>query len=97
MNPGVYGAWIEHLVRSGQIVIYPRYMDVDTPVPDYLPNAVAGIVDALGVLEIVPRAREAGPLAVRPGRPLDGRRALGAGGGPGEDATVCPSRRPSSR
>lgn len=54
MNPGVYGAWIEHLVRSGHIVIYPRYMDVDTPVPDYLPNALAGIVDALGVLEMSP-------------------------------------------
>ena len=54
MNPGVYGAWIEHLVRSGHIVIYPRYMDVDTPVPEYLPNAIAGIVDALGVLEMSP-------------------------------------------
>lgn len=25
VNPGVYGAWIEHLVRSGRIVIYSRY------------------------------------------------------------------------
>lgn len=54
MNPGVYGAWIEHLVRRGHIVIYPRYMEVETPVPEYLPNALAGIVDALGVLEMSP-------------------------------------------
>lgn len=25
MNPGVYGAWIKHLVRRGNIVIFPRY------------------------------------------------------------------------
>lgn len=25
MKPGVYGAWIRHLVRRGNIVIYPRY------------------------------------------------------------------------
>lgn len=25
MKPGVYGAWIRHLVRRGHIVIYPRY------------------------------------------------------------------------
>jgi len=27
MNPGVYGAWIKHLVRRGNIVIYPRYQE----------------------------------------------------------------------
>ena len=25
VNPGVYGAWIEHMVRKGRIVIAPRY------------------------------------------------------------------------
>jgi dienelactone hydrolase len=54
MNPGVYGAWIEHLARSGHVVIYPRFMEVETPVTDYLPNAEAGIIDALGVLEMSP-------------------------------------------
>jgi acetyl esterase/lipase len=54
MNPGVYGAWIEHLVRSGHIVIYPRFMEVETPVPEYLPNTAAAIVDAFGVLETSP-------------------------------------------
>jgi acetyl esterase/lipase len=54
MNPGVYGAWIEHLVRRGNIVIYPRFMELETPVPDYLPNALAAIVDAFDVLESSP-------------------------------------------
>src|SRR5437879_2234893 len=25
VNPGAYGAWIDHLARSGRIVIFPRY------------------------------------------------------------------------
>ena len=36
-------AILEHLVRRGHIVIYPRYMEVETPVPEYLPNATAAI------------------------------------------------------
>src|SRR5690606_17809621 len=27
MNPVHYGAWIEHLVRRGHTVVYPRYQD----------------------------------------------------------------------
>ena len=62
MNPGVYGAWIDHLVRSGNIVIYPRYMDEwETPVDQFLPNALDGIVDAFDVLS-------ASPFHVKPDR-----------------------------
>ena len=51
VNPGFYGAWIDHLVRDGKIVIFPRYQnDVDTDPQDFLPNALAAIRDALGVL-----------------------------------------------
>ena len=52
VNPGFYGsAWIDHLVRNGRIVIFPRYQnDVGTMPQDFLPNAVAAIHDALGVL-----------------------------------------------
>jgi hypothetical protein len=50
VNPGFYGAWIDHLVRDGRIVIFPRYQnDVGTMPQDFLPNAVAAIHDALGV------------------------------------------------
>ncbi len=52
MNPGVYGAWVDHLVRSGNIVIYPRYMDEwETPVEQFLPNTLAAMVDAFDVLD----------------------------------------------
>ncbi len=52
VNPAFYGAWIEHLVRSGRIVVFPRYQnDVGTLPKDFLPNAMAAVRDALGVLE----------------------------------------------
>ncbi len=51
VNPGFYGAWIDHLVRDGKIVIFPRYQnDVGTPPQEFLSNALAAIRDALGVL-----------------------------------------------
>lgn len=55
INPGVYGAWIEHLTRSGRIVIFPRYqVDFTTRTTDFLPNSVAAVRDALDVLETAP-------------------------------------------
>ena len=54
-NPAVYGAWLEHLVRRGAIVIYPRYhADWLTPPTSYLPNALRAIHDVLDVLQAVP-------------------------------------------
>jgi len=62
VNPGAYGAWINHLVRSGHIVIYPRYQsDVATPPAKFLPNALSAIRDAFDVLD-------ASPKHVRPDR-----------------------------
>ncbi len=53
VNPGFYGAWIDHLVRHGHVVIFPRYQnDVGTLPQDFLPNAMAAIHDALGVLAV---------------------------------------------
>ncbi len=54
MNPGVYGAWIDHLVRDGNVVIYPRYMETETPVVEFLPNTLDALVDAFVVLESSP-------------------------------------------
>jgi pimeloyl-ACP methyl ester carboxylesterase len=63
VNPAFYGAWIDHLVRSGRTVVFPRYQnDVDTPPREFLPNAIAATRDALGVLE-------AGAKHVRPDLP----------------------------
>ncbi|WP_435020846.1 alpha/beta hydrolase [Tundrisphaera sp. TA3] len=55
VNPGVYGAWIEHLARSGKIVIAPRYQrDWSTPPKHFLPNALIAVRDALDVLSTSP-------------------------------------------
>jgi len=60
VNPAFYGAWIDHLVRSGRTVVFPRYQnDVDTLPREFLPNAIVATRDALGVLE-------AGAKHVRP-------------------------------
>jgi pimeloyl-ACP methyl ester carboxylesterase len=53
VNPAFYGAWIDHLVRHGNVVIFPRYQnDIGTLPQDFLPNAMAAIHDALGVLSV---------------------------------------------
>jgi len=52
INPKSYGAWIEHIVRRGNIVVYPIYQDsLRTPTPDFLPNAFSAVRDALVVLQ----------------------------------------------
>jgi pimeloyl-ACP methyl ester carboxylesterase len=53
VNPAFYGAWIDHLVRDGKIVIFPRYQnDIGTLPQDFLPNALSAIRDGLGVLHV---------------------------------------------
>ena len=55
VNPGIYGAWIEHLVRKGRIVIAPRYQrDWSTPPANFLPNGLVAVRDALDVLSTSP-------------------------------------------
>ncbi len=55
VNPGAYGAWIDHLVRSGHIVIFPRYQtDAFTKPTDFLANTLAAVTDALDVLHTAP-------------------------------------------
>jgi dienelactone hydrolase len=52
VNPGAYGAWIEHLVRQGRVVIMPRYQaDWTTRPAQFLPNALAAVRDAFDVLQ----------------------------------------------
>ena len=55
VNPSAYGAWITHLVKSGHIVVYPRYQaDALTLPTEFLSNAVAAVLDALVVLDGAP-------------------------------------------
>ncbi len=51
-NPLIYGGWIRHLVRKGNIVIFPRYQrNLWRPAPKRFPdNAAQGILDALEFL-----------------------------------------------
>lgn len=54
-NPGPYGQWIEHLVRKGNIVIFPKYQLNDASLPSgYTPNAITGILDAFNELNTNP-------------------------------------------
>jgi acetyl esterase/lipase len=52
INPRTYGAWIVHLVRRGDIVIYPVYQDsARTPMTDFMTNAVTAVRDAVAILQ----------------------------------------------
>ena len=50
--PWSYGDWIEHLVRRGNIVVYPMYQDsIRTPAEVMTPNAIKAIKDAIQRLQ----------------------------------------------
>ncbi|MFH0889108.1 MAG: alpha/beta hydrolase [Planctomycetota bacterium] len=52
MNPKIYGAWIEHLVKKGNIVVFPRYQaDLQTQPKLFIPNAINAIKDAIKRLQ----------------------------------------------
>ncbi len=52
MTPGVYRAWIDHIVRRGNIVIYPRYQaSLKTKPATMCSNAIAATKDALDRLK----------------------------------------------
>jgi len=54
-NPLYYGAWIDHLVKRGNIVLFPRYQSsVLTPRAHFIPNTVEAIKDALERLQKSP-------------------------------------------
>ncbi|MGA1875989.1 MAG: alpha/beta hydrolase [bacterium] len=51
VNPRAYGAWIEHIVKKGNILVYPQYQSRTTPFHKYLPNAVQAVLEAIDELE----------------------------------------------
>jgi acetyl esterase/lipase len=58
MHPYVYGAWLQHLARRGNIVIYPRYqVSARTPARSFTANAAEAVKDALV------RLRRMGPVS----------------------------------
>jgi pimeloyl-ACP methyl ester carboxylesterase len=54
-NPLYYGAWIDHIVKRGNIVIFPRYQSsILTRREDFIPNTLDGIKAALKQLQSDP-------------------------------------------
>ena len=52
MNPMYYGAWLNHLVKRGNIVVYPRYQaTLVTPIKEFMPSTLGAIKDALTRLQ----------------------------------------------
>ncbi len=52
INPMVHGGWIKHLVKKGNIVIYPKYQDdLNTPDSVFVPSAAVGISNAIDTLQ----------------------------------------------
>ncbi len=52
VSPHLYGAWINHLVKHGNIVIYPKYQDAGSAVAasEFNANTVTAIVNAFDTL-----------------------------------------------
>lgn len=52
MNPLYYGAWLNHLVKRGNIVVYPRYQaSLLTPIKEFTPSTLGAIKDAIHRLQ----------------------------------------------
>ncbi|HJU91393.1 MAG TPA: alpha/beta fold hydrolase [Pyrinomonadaceae bacterium] len=52
MNPLYYGAWVDHLVKRGNIVIYPRYQaSLLTGIREFTPNTLNAVKDAISRLK----------------------------------------------
>lgn len=52
IDPWVYSAWIDHLVRQGNVVIYPRYQaNVLTSPSKFLPNTIKAVKAALAMTQ----------------------------------------------
>jgi pimeloyl-ACP methyl ester carboxylesterase len=54
-NPLYYGAWIDHLVKRGNIVVFPRYQSsLLTPRAHFIPNTLEAVKDAIQRLQKAP-------------------------------------------
>jgi len=52
MTPGNYGAWIDHIVKRRNIVIFPRYQGGLLTLPkDFTHNAIESVKNAISILQ----------------------------------------------
>lgn len=55
MNPMYYGAWIDHLVKRGNVVVYPRYQaNLLTGIREFTPNTIGAVKAAIERLQTEP-------------------------------------------
>lgn len=65
MNPRIYRGWIDHIVRRGNIVVFPNYQDsLLTRTATFLPNAIAGISGAFDDLSRSPVRADLSHIAI---------------------------------
>lgn len=54
-NPLYYGAWIDHIVKRGNIVVFPRYQSsILTRREDFIPNTLYAVKDGVKRLQTEP-------------------------------------------
>lgn len=66
-NPATYGAWIDHIVRRGNIVIYPLYQEPDHfryPVAKVTDNAMLAVMTAFDELKMPGHVKFNGNIAI---------------------------------
>jgi hypothetical protein len=51
IDPSSYTGWINHLVRQGNIVIYPAYQQLLTPLTEVSENAISAVKNAIATLK----------------------------------------------
>lgn len=56
IRPDHYTKWIEHMVKRGNIVVYPQYQNdaLTTPDTEYTPNAIQATLEAIAWLQANP-------------------------------------------
>jgi len=58
VNPGLYGGWIDHLARKGNLVLFPRFQEVNRSRPADASNLAETLIEsALAALADDPKAR----------------------------------------
>lgn len=50
-NPRSYGAWIEHIVKKGNILVYPKYQSRYGKLGEYTSHAIESVLDAIEELK----------------------------------------------
>ncbi|MFC1455399.1 alpha/beta hydrolase family protein [Microvirga arabica] len=86
VNPALYGGWIDHLARKGNLVLFPRFQDVNRSRPADATNLAETLIEsALAELANDPNARpdreRVALIGHSAGVPLALNLAAGAGAG----------------